>query len=122
MCALACPRGAIRVSVNSDTPFEVVSLECNDCGKCAIVCPQRVLAPDPAWAACWGRGCPMSSRRYDEWSCSEGRRRCPTCNNALWWAPDASGWVCVRCDEGSRVICPKVRKAGTVQLTGQEGR
>ncbi|MCZ7525670.1 MAG: 4Fe-4S dicluster domain-containing protein [Acidimicrobiia bacterium] len=109
-CVRACPRGAIRISVEADTPYEVVGLACNDCGKCAIVCPPGALVPDPRWAACWGRGCPLSSRRFEGWTCTEGYRRCPSCGSALWKAPESDAWFCARCDGTRRVVCPKIRR------------
>jgi ferredoxin len=111
-CVRACPRGAIRRSPGGDAPYEVVSLDCNDCGKCAVVCPRDALGPDNGWAECLGRGCPLTgSRRYEGWACNEGIRRCAECGNALWKPPGAVRWMCVRCDGGARVLCPKVRKA-----------
>lgn len=111
ICVAACPRGAIRPGPPGGTPFEVVSLDCNDCGKCAIVCPHDALAVDPAWAQCFGRGCPLVSKRLEGWACTEGWARCGRCGGALWKAPGDSEWVCARCDTASRVICPKIRRA-----------
>lgn len=110
-CKTACPRGAIQLSDDPRVPYEVTSLNCNDCGKCAIVCRQRALAPDPDWAQCWGRGCPLASTRYEGWSCAEGRRRCLECGNSMWREPDSDDWVCSRCGLGAKVMCPKARKA-----------
>lgn len=111
MCALACPRGAILLSGDPDVPYTVVQLDCNDCGSCVVVCPRQALAPDPGWAECMGRGCPLSTDRFADWQCTEGRRRCPECGNALWTNPALGRWVCLRCELGSKVACPKVRKA-----------
>lgn len=115
ICVMACPRGAIRVSDDGAIPYAVVSLDCNDCGKCAIVCPPSAIDVDPAWAVCRARGCPLSSERFSEWSCTEGRRRCPTCGNALWINAELDRWVCIHCELGSKVVCPKVRKAAAVR-------
>jgi ferredoxin len=114
MCRPACPRGAIRVTGGA-VAYEVVSLNCNDCGKCAVVCRQHALAPDPEWAVCWDRGCPLSSSRYEDWGCAEGRRRCTECGNSLWKPPNGDGWVCTRCDLGSKLMCPKARKASRLE-------
>ncbi len=111
MCLRACPKGAMRTTPHGPVPVEVVSLDCNDCGKCAVVCPTSAIAPDPAWAVCWGRGCPLSSSRFEGWTCAEGRRRCVDCGNSMWKEPGVDGWLCFRCDHGRKVICPKVRKA-----------
>ena len=119
-CRRACPRGAIRRSGDAAIPYEVVSLDCTDCGKCAIVCPRGVLAPDPEWARCWGRGCPLSSSRYEGWACAEGKRRCPGCGNSMWQKPSGDGWICSRCDDGTRVMCPKARKASSEEAAACE--
>jgi ferredoxin len=119
MCRQACPRGAIRVMAPTMS-YEVVSLNCNDCGKCAVVCRQHALGPDPEWATCWGRGCPLSSTRYDGWGCAEGRRRCTECGNSMWKPPDSDGWVCTRCDLGSNLMCPKARKASKLRAAAPD--
>ncbi len=124
ICVFACPKGAIRRSVADDAaiPYEVLHLGCNDCGKCAIVCPQRALEPDPQWATCRGRGCPVVTNRMDGWACTEGWARCDRCGSALWKAPGSSTWVCARCDLETKVICPKIRRHivvnGTVVAAG----
>lgn len=111
-CVSACPRGAIRLAaVGAATPYEVVPLECNDCWSCGLVCPRRVLGPDPRWAVCRARGCPLASRRLTGWACTEGWARCPQCNSALWKPPGSGEWHCAHCDLETRVACPKARQA-----------
>ena len=119
MCRQACPRGAIGL-LDGGVAYAVTSLNCNDCGKCAVVCRQHALAPDPEWAMCWGRGCPLSSSRYEDWGCAEGRRRCTECGNSMWKPPDSDGWVCTRCDLGSNLMCPKARKAAKLAAAAEE--
>lgn len=111
MCARACPRGVIVAKPDEAVPYAVVALDCNDCQKCVVVCPLHVIELDPAWAECWSRGCPLTSRRYAGWACNEGRVRCPTCGSPLWKTPNERRWTCVRCTNGSRVGCPKARRA-----------
>lgn len=118
-CRSACPRGAIRVTATG--AYEVVSLNCNDCGKCAVVCSRHALALNPDWAVCWDRGCPLTSSRYEGWACAEGRRRCTECGNSMWKEPGGDGWICSRCDRGSKLMCPKARKAAAA-ADGQQQR
>ena len=113
-CETACPTGAITQAVMIPGTYVIDAIACNDCRSCVPVCPVDALVPDPTWAVCHGRGCPLSSRRYAAWECTEGARRCPTCASMLWLAPDDDAWVCPRCrDEGNGpgASCPKVRKA-----------
>lgn len=112
ICVPSCPRGAIHRSAADHhlAAFQISSLDCNDCGKCAIVCPVSAIGPDPDWAACRGRGCPLESRRYSGWACTEAGRRCERCGGSLWKAPGEKAWVCTRCDPDTRVSCPKIRK------------
>jgi ferredoxin len=117
-CEFACPAGAIGQGDGWPVVYVVDPLRCDDCRECLRVCPVDVIAPDPEWAVCHGRGCPLSSRRYDGWECSEGTARCPACGQMLW-RPPGGEWVCCRCRaaEATRVAtCPKVTRfelAGT---------
>ncbi len=110
ICAQACPRGAIHLSKGFMAAYEITALDCNDCAKCAIVCPIDAIGPDPGWAVCHGRGCPLTSRRLAEWACTEAGRRCPECGGSLWRDPDSDRWLCTHCDPDYRVACPKIRK------------
>ena len=110
ICSRACPRGAISFTLHDTTPLAVTALECNDCAKCAVVCPLGIIEPDPAWAVCLGRGCPLISKRYEGWACTEGRTRC-ACGNPLWKSPETREWRCVKCDLGGKAACPKARRA-----------
>jgi len=112
MCVPSCPRGAIHSSDPDHylAAFQISSIDCNDCTKCAIVCPVSAIGPDPDWAVCHGRGCPLESRRYEGWACTEAGKRCKTCGGSLWKAPEDGTWFCARCDPDTRVACPKIRK------------
>src|SRR5664280_397591 len=87
----------------------------NDCSRCLAVCPVDGLVVDSSWVVCHGRGCPLSSKRYAGWECSEGQERCEACGSMLWREPGGE-WGCSSCrttvEEGARhASCPKVRKA-----------
>lgn len=109
-CVPACPRGAIHPSKGYLASFEISSIDCNDCTKCSIVCPVNAIGPDPDWAMCRGRGCPLTGRRLEGWACTEAGRRCESCGGSLWKAPGGDRWFCTRCDETTKVACPKIRK------------
>jgi Fe-S-cluster-containing hydrogenase component 2 len=114
-CESACPVGAISQSTGFPVAYEVDPLLCNDCSRCLAVCPVDGLVVDPSWAVCHGRGCPLSSKRYAGWECSEGQERCEAYGSMLWREPSGE-WGCNSCrttvDEGARhASCPKVRKA-----------
>ncbi len=118
-CEFACPSGAISQTDAFPVTYVVDPLGCNDCADCVVVCPVDVLAPDPGWAVCRGRGCPLSSSRYAGWECSEGEDRCGTCGSMLW-RPPGGAWVCSRCrlgEERRGASCPKVRHAEQLGLT-----
>jgi NAD-dependent dihydropyrimidine dehydrogenase PreA subunit len=114
-CEFACPAGAISQSAGFPVAYVVDPLRCNDCDQCLDVCPVDGLVPDPSWAVCHGRGCPLSSKRYADWECSEGRERCPDCGSMLWRAPGGP-WACSTCrtvGDGTvrGATCPKIRRA-----------
>jgi ferredoxin len=118
-CEFTCPTGAISQDGGFPVTFVVDPLACDDCSRCVALCPVDVLVPDPAWAVCLGRGCPLSSLRYAGWECSKGAHRCVQCGSMLWRPPDGE-WVCSRCrlGEGGRgASCPKVRQAERLDLT-----
>ncbi len=119
-CEFACPSGAISQSTGFPVAYVVDPLLCNDCDECLSVCPVDGLVHDESWAVCHGRGCPLSSRRYAGWECSEGRDRCPACGSMLWRAP-LGEWTCSSCrtvEDGTvrGASCPKVRKAARLAL------
>ncbi|MGO8877622.1 MAG: indolepyruvate ferredoxin oxidoreductase subunit alpha [Acidimicrobiales bacterium] len=114
-CESACPPGAISQTDGFPVAYEVDPLACNDCNRCVPVCPVEGLVPDELWAVCHGRGCPLSSRRYEGWECSEGREHCGICGSMLWRSPGGE-WACNACrgaapGSAHTASCPKVRRA-----------
>ena len=113
-CESACPQGAVTQGSDFPVAYEVNPLLCNDCQKCLVVCPVDGLVADAHWTVCHGRGCPLSSGRYANTECSEGRLVCPTCGSMLWRV-EGGDWtcrVCVGAANGSRMAsCPKVKRA-----------
>ena len=118
-CEFGCPQGAITQSDGFPVVYVIDPLTCNDCEECVPLCPVVAFEPDPAWAVCEGRGCPLSSKRYADWRCTQGGERCATCGSMLWLAPGGNVWTCRRCDlaEGEHgATCPKVKKAELLEL------
>ena len=118
-CEFACEREAISQFDGYPVAYRVDPLLCDDCGGCVRVCPVDALSPDPAWATCHGRGCPLSSTRYLGWECSVGQERCSTCGSMMWRPPNGD-WSCSRCrlgEKGRGASCPKVRKSELLEST-----
>ena len=113
-CELSCPKGAIYQDDAYLVTYRIDPLHCDDCNSCVDFCPVATIVPDPSWAVCMGRGCPLSSHRYEGWTCSKGTELCQTCGGVLWGAPDASTTFCPECDQASSerrsASCPKVRR------------
>lgn len=112
-CESACLQRAISQADSFEVSYVVDPLVCNDCMDCVSVCPVDVLVPDPNWAVCLGRGCPLASARYEGWECSQGLDRCTTCGAMMWRTPGGD-WVCSSCrtkpgERGAR--CPKTARA-----------
>lgn len=124
-CESACPQGAVTQGGDFPVIYEVDPLLCNDCQKCLVVCPVDGLVTDADWTVCHGRGCPLSSSRYADTECSEGRQVCPTCGSMLWRV-EGGDWtcrVCVAAANGSRVAsCPKVKRAHRLLAGASSGR
>lgn len=119
-CEFACPSGAISQSTGYAVAYLVDPLLCNDCNLCVEVCPVEGLVVDEAWPVCHGRGCPLSSKRYSGWECSEGREQCGKCSSMLWRAPGGE-WSCRTCqaaEDGTvrAASCPKVRRAARLAV------
>jgi ferredoxin len=120
VCEFACPRGAITQDGGFPVVYRVDPLACNDCDRCAPLCPVAALGPVADVAACHGRGCPLSTRRYDGYECTEGdpTLACATCGSPLWRAPGGAWWcpACRRRADGGGAVCPKpgqvARRAG----------
>ncbi len=112
-CESACGQGAISQVDSFAVMYEVDPLLCNDCADCVTVCPVDAIVPDPGWAVCFGRGCPLGSARYGGWACSQGLERCPQCGSMMWSSPGGESVcsVCRSVEEGRRgARCPKVER------------
>ena len=113
-CEAACPQDAISQSETFPVTYQVDALICNDCQRCETLCPVDGFAIAEGWAICHGRGCPLSSRRYEGVECSEGQACCATCGSVLWRRP-GEDWACASCQAVSagraRAGCPKTRRA-----------
>ena len=114
-CESACPAGAVSQGQGFPVAYMVDPLLCNDCNRCLAVCPVDGLVPSEGWAVCHGRGCPLSSRRYAGWECTEGQERCGACGSVRWREPGGE-WACRACrgsEEGRahQASCPKVKRA-----------
>lgn len=108
-CESACSQGAISQAETFPVIYLVDPMRCNDCMDCVTVCPIDALVPDPRWAVCFGRGCPLGSSRFQGWECSQGNERCPDCSSMMWREPGGA-WVCSVCrlGEGAHgAHCPK---------------
>jgi|SRR5680860_212827 len=122
-CEFGCPQGAISQSDSFPVVYEIDPLICNDCEECLPLCPVRAFEVDPEWAVCEGRGCPLSSKRYAGWRCTQGAQRCDVCGSMLWQAPGDDAWKCRRCtlavgEHGAS--CPKTKKAALLEARRQE--
>ncbi|MCC6340163.1 MAG: 4Fe-4S binding protein [Acidimicrobiia bacterium] len=120
VCEAACPQRAITQGESFAVVYVIDPLACNDCMECVPVCPVYAIVPDPEWAVCHGRGCPLASSRYAGWECSEGEPRCPACG-AMMWRPPGDDWVCSACRTpgGSRgARCPKTERARRIGVAG----
>jgi len=113
-CEFGCTQGAITQADGFPVVYVIDPLACNDCEDCVSMCPALAFEIDPDWAVCEGRGCPLSSKRYAGWRCTQGAWRCAECGSMLWRAPGGSEWLCRRCtlavgEHGAS--CPKVMQA-----------
>ncbi len=115
-CEFACNRGAISQGDEYPVFYKVDPLLCDDCEDCVRVCPVDCLVPDPEYAVCYGRGCPLSSKRYEGWICSIGTSRCEKCGSMMWRNPDGI-WLCNLCtglkENRRSAKCPKIGKIRT---------
>jgi Fe-S-cluster-containing hydrogenase component 2 len=112
-CESACPQGAIHQSDNFIVGYFVDPIMCNDCNLCISVCPIDGFETADTWAVCYKRGCPLSSKHYNGWTCSQYNQRCKTCDGVLWTAPESDIPYCPVCDasQGHSAKCPKVNQA-----------
>lgn len=107
-CDFSCPTGALQKSDSFLGLFTIDPYTCDDCGICVTKCPVDAIVPDPDWAVCHGRGCPLTSTRLGGHECAVWQRRCEHCGSTLWRTPEG-GWSCSRCDDRMRVSCPRTR-------------
>ena len=120
-CEAACRSSAISQVDSFVVLYAVDPLLCNDCTDCVEVCPVDAFETDPAWAVCFGRGCPLRSARYEGWRCSQGLETCEDCGSMLWQSPGGR-WTCSLCREksGERgARCPKTERARRARAAGQ---
>lgn len=113
-CESACPKSAIFQREDFVLRYAIDPLMCNDCNKCMPLCPVDAFQLDQDWAVCYGRGCPLSSLRYQGYGCSQGEALCPICTTILWKEPSSDDYFCPACKAkttGHKLAsCPKSRK------------
>lgn len=105
-CEYACPTGALTKTDGFLGLFVIDPYTCNDCTLCVDKCPVMAIVPDPEWAVCHDRGCPIGSKRLEGVECSVWQQRCASCGTAMWRSGDGE-WECPRCDRGMKVQCPR---------------
>lgn len=109
-CEYACPTGALTKTDSFLGLFVIDPFTCDDCGQCVDKCPVLAIEPDPEWAVCGDRGCPLKSQRLADVECSIWQQRCPECGTTLWRTGGEEAWSCPRCGMGMRVACPRTTK------------
>ena len=115
-CDFSCPTGALTKTESFLGLFVIDPFTCDDCGACVAKCPVLAIEPDPEWAVCGDRGCPLKSSRLADVECSVWQNRCPSCGTTMWQRDD--GWQCPRCDMHMKVACPRTHKLETGAHTG----
>lgn len=108
-CEYSCPTGSLTKTDSFLGLFVIDPYTCNDCAECVAKCPEAAIVPDPEWAVCGDRGCPLRSQRLAAFECAVWQDRCPSCGTTLW--RDAAAidgrWACPRCGMGMKVSCPR---------------
>jgi NAD-dependent dihydropyrimidine dehydrogenase PreA subunit len=108
-CEYACPAGSLTKTDSYLGLFVIDPFTCDDCGQCVDKCPVLAIEPDPAWAVCGDRGCPLKSARLADTTCAVWQDTCPSCGTTMWRRDDG-GWQCPRCDMHMKVACPRTNK------------
>ncbi len=116
-CEFACPTGALRKTDSFLGLFAIDPLTCNDCDLCVDKCPTFAIVPDPRWAGCESKSCPLSSDRLGGVECSVWRERCSSCGTTLWRSGPDDSWECPRCGMEKKVICPRSRTLARLRET-----
>ena len=114
-CEYACPTEALRKTDSFLGLFIINPLTCDDCGDCVDKCPEFAIVPDPEWPVCYGRGCPLGSKRLASVECNVWEERCQHCGSTLW--PDQNTreeWACPTCGLALRVRCPRSHRVDEV--------
>lgn len=109
-CEYACPTGALTKTDSFLGLFVIDPFTCDDCGQCVDKCPVLAIEPDPEWAVCGDRGCPLKSRRLAGVECAVWQERCPSCGTTMWHRAEDEHWVCPRCDLAMKVACPRTNR------------
>ncbi len=109
-CDFSCPTGALTKTDSFLGLFAIDPLTCDDCGICVEKCPVLAIVPDPDWAVCRGRGCPLTAKRLSDVECAVWQRRCESCGSTLWQRDDGP-WACPTCGWQGKVRCPRTRQA-----------
>lgn len=115
-CDYSCPTGALTKTDSFLGVFVIDPYLCDDCTICVAKCPVDAIVPDPAWAVCHGRGCPLASRRLSDVDCAVWQQRCPDCGATLW-RQEGGAWACSRCAMGMKVRCPKANALEAVEVS-----
>jgi len=108
-CEYACPTGALTKTDSYLGLFVIDPFTCDDCGACVTKCPVLAIEPDPDWAVCGDRGCPLKSSRLADVECAIWQSRCPDCGTTMWRRDDQT-WQCPKCDMHMKVACPRTHK------------
>ncbi|MEZ5144039.1 MAG: 4Fe-4S binding protein [Acidimicrobiales bacterium] len=119
-CEYACPTGALTKTDSFLGLFVIDPFTCDDCGLCVDKCPVFAIEPDPDWAVCGDRGCPLKSKRLADVECSIWQQRCPSCGTTLWRTGADEAWQCPRCGMGMKVACPRTNKLATAAGTAAD--
>ena len=106
-CDFTCPTGALTKTDSFLGLFVIDPFTCDDCAVCVPKCPEDAIVPDPDWAVCHGRGCPLTAARMTGIACALWQQRCPECGTTLWERDGEH--ACPRCSMGLKVRCPRTR-------------